>query len=130
MLKFIDVITGILSGAAVAWAVCKAVSPEWGMFLAMLGGMTVGMIVCFILMVFLVPPLGAFEVMIPLHNIGMWGGMIAGMSRAAGISEPAILLTGASTGFAISLLVLISDYGHKPSPLPDFPVHPPEAPAP
>ncbi len=105
-----DFAIGIGAGALIAcvsaWAVPGNIHPLAAMFL---GGLC-GMVVQSFLSIVLLPIFGAFEVMIPLHIIGMLAGMLGGM--AASIQNaPAyyILSAGAATGFGVALIVFLSN---------------------
>jgi len=86
------------------------VSPELNMFLGMvLGGFT-GMGLMLFLMLILMPFVGAFEVMIPLHINGMFVGMSAGMlATLPSILSYEITLGGAGIGLFVSIYIYFSN---------------------
>src|SRR5260370_41758724 len=74
-----DYLAGILIGVATTLAVRSIVWPGMDMVLAMLIGMTAGMIVHLLLGLILSPLVGMFETMMPASLIGRYGGMLFGM---------------------------------------------------
>ena len=90
---------GVLS-AAVAVSI---VSPAWGMAVGMFVGMALGMIVALLCALFLVPLLGAHELMIPTMLAAMLSGMIAGMWATSGEVD---IVTGVAAGGVIGVCTL------------------------
>lgn len=101
--KLIDLLTGIFSGACIAFFTCQLVPHDWNMLSGMLLGMAVGMVLHLVLMFLLVPFFGAFEVMVPLHIIGMIVGMAGGMATSMNISTFWITLAGGVTGWIVAV---------------------------
>ena len=107
-----DYLAGILIGVATTLAVRSIVWPGMDMVLAMLIGMTAGMIVHLLLGLVLSPLVGMFETMMPASLIGMYGGMLFGMrdSMAAGSLTLASAATvGAIFGAIVVLAVKLYD---------------------
>lgn len=65
--------------------------------------MGIGVILHLVLMFVLVPFFGAFEVMVPLHIIGMIVGMASGMMATMNISIYWITLAGGGTGWIVAV---------------------------
>jgi hypothetical protein len=79
-LKVIDFLISVLSGALIAFATSQVlVESGWSPLLLMIAGGLLGMALSIPLMIVLVPPFGAFEVMIALHWIAMPAGMLGAM---------------------------------------------------
>ncbi|PIQ99674.1 MAG: hypothetical protein COV66_11005 [Nitrospinae bacterium CG11_big_fil_rev_8_21_14_0_20_45_15] len=79
-LKIIDFLISVLSAALIAFATSQILVGSGGSpLLMMIAGGLLGMALSIPLMIVLVPPFGAFEVMIALHWIGMPAGMIGAM---------------------------------------------------
>ena len=69
--------------------------------------------ISFFLTLLLMPFFGAFEVMIPLHIIGMLTGMMVGMALTLG-STPTFCLTtlGGLTGITVAIIIYFSNKKH------------------
>ncbi|MCH8313631.1 MAG: hypothetical protein IID17_11670 [Nitrospinae bacterium] len=108
--KIIDPLTGICSGAIIAFAVSQIIPTDWNMFLAMAVGGGIGMVLKFVLLLLLAPFFGAFEVMIPLSIIAMSVGMLSGMASAQGsVPDGCISVTGGIIGLAVSAAIYFSN---------------------
>lgn len=107
--KLIDTLTGIFSGACIAFFTCQLVPHDWNMLSGMLLGMAIGMVLHLVLMFLLVPFFGAFEVMVPLHIIGMIVGMAGGMATTMNISTYWITWAGGVTGWIVAVGIQYSN---------------------
>lgn len=108
--RAIDTLIGTFSGAIIAFAVHQATPEGLNMLSGMLLGMLVGMALHFILMLSLLPFFGSFEVMVPLHIIGMLVGMTSGMiATMPGVAMYCNTATGGAIGGAVAMIVQYSD---------------------
>ncbi len=105
-----DYAIGIGAGALVAGAAAFAVPGNIHPLVSMLLGGMLGMVVQSFLSIVLLPIFGAFEVMIPLHIIGMLAGMLGGMAATIpNTPVHCILSAGGATGFGVALIVYLSN---------------------
>ena len=100
--KIADVITPVFIGGITAFAVLLSVTYGESMLLAMIIGMFWGMAAQIIVLLFLMPLLGALEVMIPSMLSGMLSGMASGMIAASGPTGASAIIGG---GMLIGLFV-------------------------
>jgi hypothetical protein len=104
--KIIDHATAAIVGGMTAVAVAGLTPASWPMFWGMVAGMFAGMLIDMVLALLLMPFLGAFEVMIPLHLVGMFAGMLGGMATAwPNTPWHCLAGGGALTGLAIAYLI-------------------------
>lgn len=87
--KIGDFITPVLIGGISAMAAAMTVNPGDSMLASMLIGMLWGMAAQILVLLFLMPLFGAFEIMVPAMIAGMIGGMLAGMLAASGATGAA-----------------------------------------
>jgi len=122
--KVIDPLIGAGSGAAIATLVYFILPGDWNMIPCMIAGGLSGMGIAFFLTLLLMPFFGAFEVMIPLHIIGMITGMMVGMALTLG-STPTFCLTtlGGLTGITVAIIIYFSNKKHL-SPMRNSPTNP------
>ena len=122
--KIIDPLIGAGSGAAIATLVYFILPGDWNMIPCMIAGGLSGMGIAFFLTLLLMPFFGAFEVMIPLHIIGMITGMMVGMALTLG-STPTLCLTtlGGLTGITVAIIIYFSNKKHL-SPMRNSPTNP------
>jgi hypothetical protein len=122
--KIIDPLIGAGSGAAIATLVYFILPGDWNMIPCMIAGGLSGMGIAFFLTLLLMPFFGAFEVMIPLHIIGMITGMMVGMALTLG-STPTVCLTtlGGLTGITVAIIIYFSNKKHL-SPMRNSPTNP------
>jgi hypothetical protein len=112
--KIIDPLIGAGSGAAIATLVYFILPGDWNMIPGMIAGGLSGMGISFLLTLILMPFFGAFEVMIPLHIVGMLTGMMVGMVSTLE-STPIFCLTtlGGLTGLTVAIIIYFSNKRHK-----------------
>ncbi|NOY69151.1 MAG: hypothetical protein GXP53_06615 [Deltaproteobacteria bacterium] len=107
--KIGDFITPIFIGSITAAAVALTVTPSGSMIAAMFYGMMWGMAAQVLMLLVLMPLLGAFEVMIPSMLSGMAGGMAAGMLVASGADSAVIIGCGAFFGMVVYIWVWLQN---------------------
>lgn len=99
-----DYLAGMLIGGATTLAVRLIVWPGMDLVVAMLLGMSAGILVHLVVGFLLAPLLGLFETMMSGSLIGMYGGMLFGMrdSMAAGSRALAVaIVVGAAFGAVV-----------------------------
>ncbi len=99
-LKIIDFLISFGAGALIAFGTSQILPDSWSPLVLMVAGGITGMFLSLPLMIILVPPFGAFEVMIALHLIAMPAGMIGAM--LIGVApDYCVAVSGASWGVVV-----------------------------
>ncbi|MBI5427994.1 MAG: hypothetical protein HZA02_06915 [Nitrospinae bacterium] len=108
--RVVDYSIGVFSGAVAGFAVSVTIPEHLNMIWGMILGNLVGMALSIVLSLLLMPFFGSFEVMVPLHLIGMFVGMTGGMAATIpGVPSPSLAIGGGIAGGVIAAIVRYSD---------------------